>query len=310
MIYDKFHFNRRYLFIVLILVLGVYVLVPQFGNFNQSWQKLSHPNSGWVISGIVFTALTYLAAAATYSFLAFKKLNYWRTVIFQYAAMFINRLLPGGIGALGANYVYLKKSGHSSTQAGTLVGVNNFLGFLGHFVLSIIVLLIYSGRTGMTHKHINWSAPLKYLAVFLVLAAILAVIFGRKRFYETIADVRNQLLSYRHRPGNLLAALLSSMTLTVCNVLCLYACMMALGVHLSLFSVFLIFSFGVGAGTATPTPGGIGGYEAALAAGFVAYRIDSSTALAIAFLYRLISYWGALVVGAMAFGISQKRGYI
>jgi len=311
MAHDKFHFSRRYFLLLVLLVIAIYVILPQLGGFKQSWHQLSHPETGWVILAIVFTALTYLAAAGTYCLLAFKRLYYWRTVLFQLAAMFINRLLPGGIGALGANFIYLKKSGHSATQAGTLVGVNNFLGLMGHIILSLIVLLVYSGTSGLKSQHsFAFATIVKYGILLLLLLAVIALTVGRKRFNKVMADVGDQLLSYRHRPGHLVLALLSSMSLTACNVLSLYCCMWALGVHLSYFSVFLIFSFSVGAGTATPTPGGLGGYEAAIVAGFVAYHIDSSAALAIALLYRLISYWGALAVGAASFVISQKRNYI
>jgi uncharacterized protein (TIRG00374 family) len=97
------------------------------------------------------------------------------------------------------------------------------------------------------------------------------------------------------------------MTLTLFNVLCLLCCLSALGIHLPFVIVLLVFSFGVGAGAATPTPGGLGGFEAGLTAGFVAYHVGSSSALAAALLYRLISYWLPLIFGAVAFTICQKQ---
>jgi len=83
--------------------------------------------------------------------------------------------------------------------------------------------------------------------------------------------------------------------------------MLALGVHLPFIVVVLIFSFGLSTGTVTPTPGGLGGFEAGLTAGFVAYHVGSASALAIALLFRLISYWLMLAIGALAFTVSERK---
>ena len=82
--------------------------------------------------------------------------------------------------------------------------------------------------------------------------------------------------------------------------------MQALGISLSFAAIVLILSFGVSAGAATPTPGGLGGFEAGLAAALIAYGIDKPSALAAALLYRLISYWLMFVFGGVAFLYSQQ----
>jgi uncharacterized protein (TIRG00374 family) len=75
-------------------------------------------------------------------------------------------------------------------------------------------------------------------------------------------------------------------------------------------AVFLVFTFGIALGTATPTPGGLGGIEAGLVAGLIIYHVDSATALATVLLYRLLSYWLPLLVGAAALVYSQRQRYI
>ncbi|MFI5271393.1 MAG: flippase-like domain-containing protein, partial [Candidatus Saccharimonadales bacterium] len=70
-----------------------------------------------------------------------------------------------------------------------------------------------------------------------------------------------------------------------------------------------IFTLGISTGTITPTPGGLGGFEAGLFAGFVAFHVPVAPALAIALLYRLISYWLALGIGLLAF-IEVQRNHL
>jgi uncharacterized protein (TIRG00374 family) len=67
-----------------------------------------------------------------------------------------------------------------------------------------------------------------------------------------------------------------------------------------MLQVFIVFTLGVAVGTATPTPGGIGGAEAALTAGFLAQDVSAPLALAAALLYRFTSFWVGLAVGAGA----------
>ncbi len=100
----------------------------------------------------------------------------------------------------------------------------------------------------------------------------------------------------------------TSLVLTLSNVLCLFFCALALGIHLPFATIMLVFTLGLGAGSAVPTPGGLGGFEAGLAAGFVGYGVDASTALAAALLYRLVSYWLPMAAGAVAFIASERRG--
>jgi uncharacterized membrane protein YbhN (UPF0104 family) len=301
-------FNRRYLLSVAILALAIYVLLPQFGDFRSSWHLLSHPVASWTGLAVLLTALTYLSAAATYCLLAFKPLVYKDTVVVELGAMFINRLLPGGIGALGANYAYLRKKAHSQAQAATVVAVNNLLGFIGHNLLIFVTLLVAGSSAVMIeHNGSGFSGNLKYaLLAGLVLLAT-ALLIGRRKVLRALNDLRKQFMDYRHRPLRLGLALLSSMSLTLGNILCLYACAMAIGVHLTFAVAAVIFTFGISAGTVTPTPGGLGGFEAGLVAGLTAYHVAGPRALAIALLYRLISYWLALAVGAVALISAQRR---
>jgi uncharacterized protein (TIRG00374 family) len=289
--------------------LALYVVIPQIGSFRSSWEQLSHLQIVWAIMAIGLTCYSYLAAAGTYYYLAFKPLKYAQLVLIEVAAMFINRLLPAGIGALSTNYSYLRRRGHSQAQSATMIAANNLIGIMGHLLVIVIALVSAAGQIKFHHFWQSWS--LEHLTIVaILLSAGLGLVwwkFGRHRLRQAVLSLRQPLITYRKHPLKLLGALLTSISLTVGNVLCLAACAYALSVHLPFVAVLLIFSLGVGAGTVTPTPGGLGGFEAGLFAGFVAYGVASPTALALALLYRLISYWLPLVLGALAFLVAQRQ---
>lgn len=303
--------NRQQLLVLVVLVLAIYVVVPQLGDFRASWKLLSQPDLLWTGVAVGLSVVTYAAGAFTYKLLAFKRLKYGEIFLVQLAAMFVNRLLPAGVGALGANFVYLRHRGHTIAQAGSVLTVNNILGLAGHSLLiGLTIWLLTDERQASNGSSANRYFLIGAFVGLIMLAIITVVIFGRHKVARTFNEVVKQLGSYRRRLKNVVAALGSSMLLTLANAACLGACALALDINLSFAAIFLVFSFGIGAATATPTPGGLGGFEAGLVAGFVAYDVDGSAALAAALLFRLITYWLAMAVGGIAFVICQRRGLL
>ncbi|HSX45769.1 MAG TPA: lysylphosphatidylglycerol synthase transmembrane domain-containing protein [Candidatus Saccharimonadia bacterium] len=302
--------RRRQLLILGIALLALYVVLPQIGVFRTTTGHFKNLDWQFVAAAVGATGLTYVAAAGTYYLLAIKPIRYSSTLLVQVASNFINRLLPAGIGGLGANYVYLHRSGHDRTQSVTVVTVNNTLGMVGHAGLLLVVLGLFSDRLNSFHAT-HLSRDLIGLLIVLALAAIGLFVFLKRpheRFKKLRQEVIRQLEHYRQRPGRLAGALLTSMSLTIFNVLSLWYCVHALHGSLSFVSVLLIFTLGIGVGTIVPSPGGLGGVEAGLVAGFVAYGLSDPQALATALLYRLISYWLPLVLGAVAFVVALRLG--
>ena len=290
-------------------VLILYVILPHIGAFHASTTLLRHVRPGEVALAVVFAYLTYVAAAGTYSLLAFHKLHYFRTIAIELSGMFLNRLIPAGLGNIGVNYRYLRQNKHSGPEAGSVVAVNNTLGFVGHMLLLSFLLLTVSIPSMNLRLHASsWIVT----AAGLTGIVLLAVVFSRfnARVRKSLNDFFRQVYMFRRRPLRLLAAMVTSISLTLSNVTALLLCVHAYGFSINFLTALIVFTFGLALGTATPTPGGLGGYEAGLVAGLVAYDFSSAQALAIVLTYRLITYWLALLTGAASFLYVQRRGYI
>jgi uncharacterized protein (TIRG00374 family) len=100
------------------------------------------------------------------------------------------------------------------------------------------------------------------------------------------------------------------MTLTACHTFCLYACAHAVGLHLTVVQALVVLTVEVFGATVTPTPGGLGGAEASLVAAVVAFGFAGSLGLAVALLFRLLTYWLALATGGVAFVAAERLRYI
>jgi len=61
---------------------------------------------------------------------------------------------------------------------------------------------------------------------------------------------------------------------------------------------------------ATPTPGGVGGYEAAAIAGLSGIGISSAAAVSAVVISRLATYWFPVLPGWLAWRLLQRLGYV
>jgi len=113
------------------------------------------------------------------------------------------------------------------------------------------------------------------------------------RFYEAVG----QIAGNRRR---LAYALVFSYAGWVCFALPLYFAGLTLGVEIGLLLVLFVVPASTVAGM-VPTPGGLAAVEGALVALLVGLTaLGAADALAVATIYRLASYWFALLVGGVA----------
>ena len=68
----------------------------------------------------------------------------------------------------------------------------------------------------------------------------------------------------------------------------------------------VVYFAGAIIGSAVPTPGGLGGIEAAMSAGLIAIGVDSGTAVSSVLLYRLATYWLPIPFGWFSLNRLQK----
>jgi putative heme transporter len=100
----------------------------------------------------------------------------------------------------------------------------------------------------------------------------------------------------------------------VFDILSLAAAGRAVGVHTALYAVALAYFAAQAAGTLVPLlPGGLGAIEGSLAASLVAFGALSAPAGAAVVLYRLVSFWGVVGAGWLAWlavkaGETEKTG--
>lgn len=305
------HASRRNVVTIVIAVLFLYVLIPQVGSLRTSLPLLRHANHWWVIVGVLASLATYIPAALNYVLLAQKSIHYARTLVVQMAGAFINHLLPSGIGVLGVNYLYLRRERHTQTEAATVLFMNNALGIVGLALLLGVLFGIDPALYGGVHMPQIPHVLYWFVGVFVVI--ILAAALWFRKLWEkvrmTASHIWKSVRWYRTSLWRVFGALASSMMITVCFTLSLFASAEATGTHLSFVHALFILALSLIGATVAPTPGGLGGAEAGLFVGLVAYGTSSTHAVAVTLLYRLLTYWLTLGMGAVVTASIRGKVY-
>jgi undecaprenyl-diphosphatase len=287
----------------------VYLVIAGFAGLARSVSAVAHARLDLLAAAGCAVALSFSAAALTYCLLAVRTIPYVPTLLVQISGGLVNRLLPAGLGGLGINALYLKRRGHTLPVATTIVATNNALGFVGNTLLLIIAVAV-SPLTIAQIRLPHLPGPLVMAACILIVIA--GVYISRRyrlanRVRHSLREVGGYGRQALHRPGRSLGALLSSCMVTALYATALYLVLAALHFPVTWPVALVSISAGAFTGAVVPTPGGLGGAEAGIAALLITFGVAPATAAAAAVTFRLLTYWLPLLPGYAALRVVEKR---
>ncbi|MFD6924754.1 lysylphosphatidylglycerol synthase domain-containing protein [Streptomyces sp. NPDC059944] len=294
--------------------IGAYFLLTQlthieFGTLfdNAEW--------GWVAAAVLFSALSYFAAAMSLLGFVPERVPFMRTVAAQVAGSFVKIVAPAAVGGVALNTRFLQRAGVRPGLAVASVGASQLFGLGCH----ILMLLSFGYLTG-TEKTPSLSPSRTVIAGLLTVAVLVLVVtsvpFLRKfvatRVRSLFAGVVPRMLDVLQRPQKLVTGIGGMLLLTACFVMCLDASIRAFGheepTTLSLASVAVVFLAGNALGSAAPTPGGVGAVEATLTVGLIAIGLPKEVAAPAVLLYRLLTLWIPVLPGWLFFNHLTRKG--
>ena len=300
--------NKRKVFVAGLLTLAlVVVTIKNWDIIFAGLQVLQQAPLHLLTLSLALLAATFCLAALSYKLLAFHKLSLRQLVVVEMAAAAVNRLLPAGLGGLGLNGWYLLRHKHSAPQATAVISINNLLGMLVHMMAFMAMLLLGYGQLP---RDLSISTQIMFLGSLIAVILATAALFFRTKISSFLRNVGRSLAGYKKRPLQFLAAAISQLSLTICNVIILELSLMAAQIHMSLATVFVVYSLGVLLGALMPTPGGVAGVEAGLTGGLVAYGAPLDLAAAAVIAFRVVTFWLPIIPGAVALLWLQKQGLL
>jgi uncharacterized membrane protein YbhN (UPF0104 family) len=288
----------------------MYLLVSQISSLRGSFSELKTSVRSYDLLVFLAVIVTFAFAALTYYFIAFKPLKYFRTIAVEAGINTLNRLLPAGLGGIGANYIYLTRCKHTKSQAGAVVAANTLIGIIANLLLLAVLLFYFPARN---FKYSSFSPRLVVIGCAVIAVVTLALFFVpvlRKKIGHRLRLILKNIGHYKSLKLKLTYGLLCQIGLTLAFVLAFSFSLRAVHGYLPIGSMMLAYSFGIWLGAVIPAPGGVGSVEAGLVTGLLAFKVDLTQAVAAVIIFRLISFWLALILGVIPLIWSYKRGYL
>ena len=272
---------------------AVYLLAGELARASLG-STLREANWQWGIVALALSASTYIGATISLSGFVAERLSFFRTLLVQVAGSFITLVTPAAVGGAALNIRYLQRKKIPAAVAAASVGVAQVVAFVLHIVL-IVVFAAVAGSSAKEHiQPPRWAWYV--LAGLVVLAlAVLAVPAGRRalraRVSPTLGQVVPRLLDVAQQPVKLARGIGGALLLSLSYILCLAACVAAFGRSVPIASIAVVYLTGSAIGSILPTPGGLGGVEAALTAGLTAAGLPGAVAVSAVLLFRLLTFW-------------------
>ncbi|MDH6116495.1 uncharacterized protein (TIRG00374 family) [Kitasatospora sp. GAS204A] len=275
--------------------------------------KLSHMNWAWAAAALAAATASYGAAAMSLTGFVPERLPFRRTVAAQLAGSFVKLVAPAAIGGIALNTRYLQKQGVRPGQAVASVGASQLAGLGGHLLLLFCFGLI-TGSQGAGDIGSERAVIIGVLTA-AVLALVIAAVGPLRRFVVTrvrslFFGVVPRMLDLMQTPSKLVTGFGGILLLTLAFTACLDASVKAFGGSMSFATVAVIFLTANAAGSAVPTPGGIGAIEGALIVALVTLGLPAATATSAVFLFRALTFWLPVLPGWIAYSYLQRTGAI
>jgi uncharacterized membrane protein YbhN (UPF0104 family) len=236
------------------LVAG-YLLLGQLGRVSLL-SILRAADWRWAALALVLSGVTYLGAAWSLSGYVPGRLRFGPLVLAQLAGSFVTLVTPAAVGGAALNIRYLQRRKIPAAVAAASVGLSQVVAF----VLHLLLLVVFAAITG-SQAHSLQPPTWVYFVIaglILIVLTVVAIPPGRRLLRARLAPVLGQvvprLLAVMQQPRKLAEGIGGALLLTAAYILCLDACIRALGGSVPLASTAVVYLTGAALGSAVPTP--------------------------------------------------------
>ena len=295
------------------LTIAAYLLIGEISGVNVLG-TLSQANPGWLAVAVLASAVTYFGAAIGIIAFVPQRLSIWRGVFVQLATAFVGVAMPPTVGHVAVNARYLHKQNVDEGTIAASVTVSQLVNVVTT-VLLLIVLGVLTG-SGLSRFKIAPGADLiiGLAVVAIAIIVVLSIPQTRKKVTGTVwphlRQIWPRLLDAVSHPLRLAIAAGANLLLSAAYSLALIAALWSVGAHPAILAAAIVFLAGNTVGSATPTPGGLGGVEAVMAAGLTAIGIPAHQAIPAVLLFRMATFWLPIPFGWIAYVVLQRRGVL
>jgi len=301
--------HKKVILLCLVGILAARVFLPQMDMLADCLRTLEQANPWLLIIAALFYFTGIPVLAIQFTALSFKKLLFPLTLRVQAATMFVNKLVPQGVGTITLNVFYFIKKKHTPSEATAVVTMNAITSTTAYIILIILALMYSDISIGGIFDKIHFDLNVSLLLIICLIGigiTLLNVTGLKKRITDTWKALKQNLSTYKQRPKAILVSTVFNGIGTSLNILALITCAKAIGVDITFADALLAYTFGNFAATFVPTPGGLGSAEMGIYSGLLLTGLAAPEAMSVTLLYRFVSYWLPILPGYYFFSSLKK----
>jgi uncharacterized membrane protein YbhN (UPF0104 family) len=295
------------------LTVAAYLLVGQVSGADIPG-ALSRANPGWLAVAVLASAVTYLAAAENLAAFVPKRLSLIRGFGVQLSTAFVGLAMPPTVGHVAVNARYLHRQDVDESSIAAAVTLSQVV----NVVTTVLLLVIFGLLTGSGLSRFKIAPGADVLIVLAAIAAVIVILAAVPQtrvkltgiVWPHLRSVGPRLLDAISHPLRLALSVSANLLLTAAYLVAFIAALRAIGAHPAILPAAVVYLAGNAVGSAAPTPGGIGGVEAVLAAGLTAIGIPAHEAIPAVLLFRVATFWLPIPAGWVAYLALRRRGIL
>lgn len=294
-----------------ILVVAAWTVLTTM-NFAEISQAISGASPWWVLAAFGIQLLSYWGGAVTLAAYTPERIGVWAATEVHMASSVVDLVAPAAIGGATVNLRFLNRRGVSTPLGLASVALVQ----ISQIVITVLLLVVVALGTGFALPSARPSREvlLAILGVSLLLGGALAVPRVRDwvgaRLGPALAQARPRVAWLLSHPQRMALGIVGNLVMTLSYVGAMAACVAAFGESLPLSTLAITYLASNSAGSAVPTPGGIGPIEAALTAGLTVAGISPALALSIALVFRFVTLWVNVPIGWFYFRRLQRKNLL
>ena len=262
---------------------------------------------------VLGSAVTYLAAAENLAAFVPKRLSLIRGFGVQLSTAFIGVAMPPTVGHVAVNARYLHRQDVDEGSIAAAVTMSQVV----NVVTTVLLLIVFGLLTGSGLSRFKIAPGTDVLIGIAAIAGVIIILVAVPQTRAKLTEIvwprlrsLPRLLDAISHPLRLALSAGANLLLTAAYLVAFIAALRAVGVHPAILPAAVVYLAGNAVGSAAPTPGGIGGVEAVLAAGLTAIGIPAHEAIPAVLLFRVATFWLPIPAGWIAYLLLQRRGVL
>jgi uncharacterized membrane protein YbhN (UPF0104 family) len=297
------------------LVLMAYVL-NLASNWDETWDAFTTAEVAYIPPIIVMMICTYLAGAWSLMGATSVHLSFTRTSAVMFGQSFLNRFTPANAGGMAMRVRYLQLNGLDVTVAGATIGLTSGASGLAQAIL-IVVFLLWGGASD---RFSDFEFPDIGVILIIILCLglmawfVLMTTWGRTVLRPwlggAVEKVKESFGEVLRSPRQMTRLMGGAILNKLANVVAFWLSVLAFDVDMGFAKAGALYMIALTIGSAVPTPGGVGGVEAALTAALISFGVDNATAAAIVLLFRTLTFWLPTLPGYFFMRYCQRTGIV